>query len=127
MSDDDYGRRRQSDYEYALTGGKKLEGVKLPTAMESILLKAGMPEREVPETASVIVMGINKMGPDAPEKERQNLVSTLMGQCAKDKPDVVAQVTEMAVAKMDKTGGGGLSLQAKAPAQSSFAPPKRSF
>lgn len=123
MSEDDYGRRRQTDYEYALTGGKALEGVKLPNAMESILLKAGMPEREVKETASVIVMGINKMGESAPEKERQNLVSVLMGQCAKDKPEVVAQVTEMAVAKMDKTGG--LSMQAKAPAQSSFTPPKR--
>lgn len=123
MSEDDYGRRRQSDYEYALTGGKALEGVKMPNAMESILLKAGMAEREVQEAARVIVMGINKMGEGAPEKERQNLVSVLMGQCAKDKPDIVAQVTEMAVARMDKTGG--LSLQAKSPAQSTFTPPKR--
>lgn len=123
MSEDDYGRKRQTDYEYALTGGKAMEPVKLSNPMESILLKAGMPEREVKEAASVIVMGINKMGEGAPEKERQNLVSVLMGQCAKDKPEVVAQVTEMAVAKMDKTGG--LSLQAKAPAQSSFTPPKR--
>ncbi len=123
MSEDDYGRKRQTDFEYALTGGKAMEAVKMSSPMESLLKKAGMPEREIPEAATVIVMGMNKMGPNAPETARMDLITTLMGQCAKDKPDIVKDVMTMAVAKMDS--GGGMTMQAKSPAMSAYTPPKR--
>lgn len=94
--EDDYGRRRSAEFDYALTGGKAAVTAKMPTAMESALRGAGMHETEISEAARVIPMGLQKMGANAPEVEQQKFVAMMVGSCVNGKPDVVASITKLA-------------------------------
>ena len=110
--EDDYGRRRSAEFDYALTGGKVAGPAKIETAMEGLLRKAGMPDIEIAEAARVIPMGLQKMGAGAPEAEQQKFVAMMMGGCADGKPDAVASVTKLA-ADIANPKTGGLTMQAK--------------
>lgn len=126
MSEDDYGRRRQTDFEYAQTGGKVAMTAPSTNPMEAMLRAAKMPEIEIAEAARVIPMGLQKMGPDAPEAEQKKFVAMMMGGCADGKPDVVAAVTKLA-SDIATPKAGGMTLQQKpaGSAYSSFNPSRK--
>lgn len=126
--EDDYGRRRSAEFDYALNGGKVGVTTKMPTAMESALRGAGMHETEISEAARVIPMGLQKMGANAPEVEQQKFVAMMMGSCVNGKPDVVASVTKLA-GDIAHPKTEGMTLQAKPMGSTfgSYSPPSRKF
>lgn len=126
--EDDYGRRRSAEFDYALTGGKAAVTAKMPTAMESALRGAGMHETEISEAARVIPMGLQKMGANAPEVEQQKFVAMMMGSCINGKPDVVASVTKLA-GDIAHPKTEGMTLQAKPMGSTfgSYKPPTNKF
>jgi hypothetical protein len=126
--EDDYGRRRSAEFDYALTGGKVGVQAKMPTAMESALRGAGMHETEISEAARVIPMGLQKMGANAPEVEQQKFVAMMMGSCVNGKPDVLASVTKLA-GDIAHPKSDGITMQAKPMGSSygSYKPPTQKF
>lgn len=118
--DDDYGRRRNADFEYALAGGKPVEREREPNKIEKLLIDANMPKREVEETAKVILMAIEKMGVKAPPPEQEKTVGMLIGPVANG--ELVRNVTNLAVEQVRMKQAFG-TPQNTGGSKSTFTPP----
>lgn len=101
--DDDYGRRRNADYEYALTGGKALpKAEQEPTALEKKLLETGMPKSELADTVRAINWTIEQTGLKAHPAEQEKGVKLCMGKYGDE--GQVREITNMVVEGMIKKG-----------------------
>jgi hypothetical protein len=117
--DDDYGRRRADDYQYANQGNAAAP----PTAIEKILLQSGMPQKEVGETATAIVTLMGKMTND-PLPQQQKMVGTFMGRHAN--PEAVTAITSIALDEVKEKNAFTLAPAGNQPAvkSSAFSAPK---
>ena len=114
-AEDDYGRRRDADFQYA--GGVQEPQ---PKGIEKFLLASGMPKDEVPETAGAIVKLMEKMRND-PSAAQLKMVDTFMGRYAN--PDAVVGITKLALEEVKekhaftlKPQGGGTAPTIAPPA-----------
>lgn len=103
MAEDDYGRRRDADFSYALTGGKNLPETpvaKAPTALETKLLDAGITQKDLADTVRAINWTIEQTGLKAHPAEQEKGVKLCMGSAGT--PQQVREITNMVVESMIK-------------------------